>query len=215
MWRRIAWFAVIVLVPAMMGGGVELWTRTNPGPERLGPKGPLVPVLPSPPVPSQDAVSSLAPAVAAHVVPVFHPRPPAEWQGMLVRMDTRAFCQSTSNCGLAASCRNGLCGPCVDDAECAPAEVCVLDHCILRANTGCRSRRECSLNHLCILSGYSADPRNNSDLKSQCSDPRGLGTKAADFVEVKGLPSAPPSVDAETLQREAEQAALGSKGSQP
>ena len=97
-----------------------------------------------------------------------HPRDPAEWQGMLVDLDSMAPCDITERCGLAMACIAEKCGPCELDAECAENEVCVLDHCVIKENAGCRSYRDCDDDALCVLSGYSSDPRGNSDMRAYC-----------------------------------------------
>jgi hypothetical protein len=98
-------------------------------------------------------------------------RDPNEWQGMLVNRDLRAKCRTTSDCGLAASCINNLCSPCEKDSHCLSNEKCVLDHCVLSNLTQCSLANECD-NGLCILSGYSNDLRNNSEMSSYCLNDR-------------------------------------------
>jgi hypothetical protein len=97
-----------------------------------------------------------------------HPRDPSEWQGMLVDLDSMAPCDTTERCGLAMVCHSGKCGPCVVDEHCAMGEVCVLDHCVLQDNAHCRSYRDCGDGELCVLSGYSSDPRGNAEMLARC-----------------------------------------------
>ncbi len=96
-----------------------------------------------------------------------------EWQGMRVDLSRQAFCQSSSGCGLAMACKDGVCGPCAEDDDCAIGEGCVLEHCLRRSSISCRNRRGCGADELCLLSGYSADPRGNRDIKSYCNAPFG------------------------------------------
>jgi hypothetical protein len=103
----------------------------------------------------------------------YHPRPEGEWQGMRVNLALRATCERSEGCGLAMACREGLCGPCEADGECAGGEVCVLDHCVPRAQAACRSRSDCGEEELCVLSGYSSDARNNGGMRASCLAGRG------------------------------------------
>jgi len=109
-----------------------------------------------------------APTPGAEPAPAYHPRDPAEWQGMLVDLSIHPECERSSDCGLARACRQGHCGPCAQDAECAAGERCALDHCLPGANVRCRSRRECQSGDVCILTGLSSDPRNNAGLFAAC-----------------------------------------------
>jgi hypothetical protein len=106
--------------------------------------------------------------------PVYHPRPPDEWQGMLVNTAMQAICDRSERCGLAMACLSGRCGPCQRDHECASGEACVLDHCLALGNVGCRSARSCrGPEELCVLTGYSNDPRGNASMRSLCQSSRG------------------------------------------
>jgi hypothetical protein len=119
-----------------------------------------------------------------------HPRDPSEWQGMLVEMSVRAYCEDSASCGLAAACVKNLCGPCESDSDCAPREVCVLDHCLKRDNVRCRRRRDCaSRDEYCLLTGFSPDPRGNGEMRAICQSERG-GTWLGDRK-----PPAPRPVD--------------------
>ena len=108
-----------------------------------------------------------------------HPRNPDEWQGMLVHVDFMALCGAIDSCGLAMACISGTCGPCTADDQCGSNEVCVLDHCVMRDSACCRSYQDCDEGQLCILTGYSSDPRGNSDMLAVCQGTQG----AADGVD--------------------------------
>jgi hypothetical protein len=108
----------------------------------------------------------------------YHPRPPDEWQGMLVDMSQRQYCEASSFCGFALACLDdNACGPCQRDDQCASGEVCVLDHCVLAKNAGCRSRQDCAGDDpdaLCVLSGLTGgEARGNGDMTSYCQSSRG------------------------------------------
>ena len=113
---------------------------------------------------------------AGHVAPVisahegnFYERSAQEWQGMLVSKDTHPLCDTSERCGLALACRNWQCGPCGRDAHCAAGEICVLDRCLLAANVGCRSSRDCNgEKNLCMLTELSPEARGNRNLRSLC-----------------------------------------------
>lgn len=100
--------------------------------------------------------------------PRWHPRPDGEWQGMLVNLNVQPPCDGPGLCGLARACKNGRCGPCEFDAECAPGESCVLDHCVRSANVHCRRRADCGPRSTCVLSGYSAGVRGNQEMRAYC-----------------------------------------------
>jgi hypothetical protein len=114
----------------------------------------------------------------------FVPRDPEEWQGMLVRDDERPTCIATEHCGLATTClSDGTCGACRRDDDCLAGEGCVLDHCLKRDQMACRSRRDCDQSAgrtLCVLTGFSDDPRGNAAMRSECMNEEG------------GRPQAPP-----------------------
>jgi hypothetical protein len=104
-------------------------------------------------------------------------RDPAEWQGMLregLRLLRLPSCRTAHTCGLAMGCVDGRCDGCRYDSDCSSDEVCVLDHCLISQNVGCRRRKDCSLARmLCILSDYSSDSRGNVNIRSYCLDPEG------------------------------------------
>jgi hypothetical protein len=108
-----------------------------------------------------------APSPTFHV-PEYKPRDPSEWQGMLVDTGLQAPCAAPDGCGLAMACHQGRCGPCTSDAECAAGESCSLDHCVRSDLAGCRARRDCAAGEFCVLSGYSADPRGNGEMRASC-----------------------------------------------
>jgi hypothetical protein len=177
--------------------------RAAPGPEviALSPdRGLASPAKAAPRLPlpaAEDAAAPPAPELQAPSpglapAPVLHPRDEKEWQGMLVNTAAQALCDSSSRCGLGMACHQGQCGPCAADSECAAGESCVLDHCVPAAQVECHSRRDCSGEEtLCVLTGYSPDPRGNAGMKARCQQARG-GTPAAAAEPVAGV-SAPPA----------------------
>lgn len=122
--------------------------------------------------------------------PRWHPRPDGEWQGMLVNLNVQPPCDGPGLCGLARACKNGRCGPCEFDAECAPGESCVLDHCVRSVNVGCRRRAECGPRSACILSGYSAGIRGNQDMRAYC-----VAEESGADRPVRASPEGPPAKD--------------------
>jgi hypothetical protein len=136
--------------------------------------------------------------------PQYHPRDSAEWQGMLVDLSMQANCESSMQCGLAMACRSGRCGPCTRDSECGEGEGCVLDHCLLQAAIGCRSRSGCGAHELCVLSGYSADPRSNAELTSRCMTPDGGARERDSLTSRDVVPAERTPVRADDLLRELE-----------
>lgn len=140
--------------------------------------------------------------------PVYHPRDKTEWQGMLVNMSMRALCRGARSCGLAAACLDGQCGPCASDDQCGDGERCVLDHCVLAANVRCRSHGDCSgPDALCVLSGYSTDPRGNADMRADCVVPRGGQGLPDDLQLPVGIPAPAPDVNAGELMDSVRRAA--------
>ncbi len=105
--------------------------------------------------------------------PRYYPRDPNEWQGMLIDQSIQPECDVSAHCGLALACIHNRCGPCTSDSDCNSGEECVLDHCVIAANVVCRSRSDCPDGELCVLSGYSHDPRGNSDMRATCLAPTG------------------------------------------
>lgn len=125
------------------------------------------------PIPEKYILSNMPVGVSVMPPPKFHPRPKDEWQGMLIDMNLRPMCERTEQCGLGLVCREEHCLPCLRDGECEPNESCVLDHCVRTEFVGCHSRRDCDDEELCVLTGYSADPRGNEKMKSKCLSPFG------------------------------------------
>jgi hypothetical protein len=123
----------------------------------------------------------------------YHPRDKKEWQGMLVNLAQPQVCEVSAHCGDALACRDGRCGPCVDDGECEKGESCVLDHCVLSNRVACRTREECRHlgdEALCILNGLTGgDPRANADTSAHCSSGVGgsMETETAEVIEPEAL----------------------------
>ena len=126
--------------------------------------------------------------------PVHHFRPEAEWQGMLVDLSMQAICDTEDSCGLAMSCRDNQCGPCRFDDDCPARESCVLDHCVPTRNVGCSGAFDCASGELCVLSGYSPDPRGNADMHAFCQPSEGGAPTDADdeAYEIEPGPPAEP-----------------------
>jgi len=121
--------------------------------------------------PSRTPLPQLASAGASNeAVDALHPRPAREWQGMLVDVSQRQYCEASSYCGLALACLDDRkCGPCQRDDQCASGEACVLDHCVASASAACRTRADCAPDELCVLSGLSGgDPRGNTGMRAFC-----------------------------------------------
>ena len=154
------------------------------------PAPPRLSTEPTEPTGSQDRgepAPGLAPA------PVLHPRDEAEWQGMRVNTAAQALCDTSSRCGLGMACHEGKCGPCASDTECAAGEACVLDHCLPAAQVQCHSRRDCSGDEsLCVLTGYSPDPRGNAAMAARCQSAQG-GTAAVAVSPAAGVPAPAPA----------------------
>jgi hypothetical protein len=134
--------------------------------------------------------------------PAEHRRPPR--QPPFGEQACETVCTGTSRGTL------GLCGPCRQDAECADGEICILDHCLLSRNAKCRSRRECAGEEaLCILSGYSADPRGNAALTAECRGPRGGQAQPEDWRPPAGLGAPAPPVRSVELMESVRRIARG------
>ena len=114
-----------------------------------------------------------------------HARDPYEWQGMLVDLTTRQVCDISSRCGLAMACRDGRCGPCARDADCADGEGCVLDHCLLRDAIECRSTKECT-EAICMLTEYAAYGRGNATMQAKCFSLVGGRQRQAETSATRG-----------------------------
>jgi hypothetical protein len=132
-------------------------------------------------------------------MPVVFPRDPEEWQAMLVDLTFRQICSDSSVCGLALACKDdGFCGACTSDGDCVVGEVCVLDHCLLPANTTCRSRRNCGADELCTLTEYSQGRRGNAALRSLCLGRSGGEEQTAPAL-TQPEPAMPTPVEVQTL----------------
>ena len=75
----------------------------------------------------------------------------------------------------------------------------MLDHCLLAKNVNCRSRRDCNDGMLCVMSGYSPDPRGNAKLTSSCMGSSGRQTFEADDTTPTAIPAPPPPVNSQEL----------------
>lgn len=115
----------------------------------------------------------------------YHERDAREWQGMPIDVTRMPYCESSAQCGLARACVDAKCGPCRSDADCAPGEACVLNHCVIARLVGCRRQSECGAKISCILTGYTTDPRGNGGLSAICLTP--------DRVPEQKPPDYPPS----------------------
>jgi hypothetical protein len=127
----------------------------------------------------------------------FVERAAEEWQGMRVPDYPRPICNETAGCGGGLTCLpDGTCGACTRDDQCLRDEVCALDHCLKRANVTCRRKANCDQSNgraLCILSGYSEDPRHNADMRSECNADNGPPRKPTfPAPYVSDLPPGPP-----------------------
>ncbi len=171
--RRAAPVALIAVLAAA-GWLAGAATRERPAPAAASPAPAPGPAGAAPAAIPRPELPSLAPAgVAVAAADVLHPRPAHEWQGMRVDLSQRQYCEASSYCGLALACLGDQrCGPCQRDDQCAAGEVCVLDHCVLAANAGCRTRAECGGagdDAMCVLSGLTGgEPRGNAAMRSYC-----------------------------------------------
>ena len=132
----------------------------------------------------------------------FFPRPPSEWQGMRVRSDLRPLCVREDGCGLALACLDGRCGPCRSDFDCAPGEVCALDHCLRGELTECTTSADCPEGAECVLSGYSRGIRGNETMRSFCLSEEGPtpeSVRRIRSVRAEGTPAPPPPVSTDAL----------------
>ena len=83
----------------------------------------------------------------------------------------------------------------------------MLDHCVLKQNVRCRSRRDCTevgSDALCVLSGYSPGPRGNSAMTAECLPSHGSRPPEASFTG-PGSPAAAPLVEPRLLLETAAQ----------
>lgn len=197
------------LVPALAGlaiclgfAGAYMWPDAADSSA-----GTVRPAAHGAPLPARAAPSLLADAPQranappeAIAAPRYHPRDAEEWQGMLVDVSLQALCSGATSCGLAAACIAGACGPCTADAQCGADELCVLDHCVLAHNAACRSRHDCKGSESrCMLTGYSADPRGNRELRANCVSPGGGIALSSDVHIPAGTPAPPPAIRTRAL----------------
>lgn len=143
----------------------------------------------------------------------YKPRPENEWQGMLVDLATQPPCLDGAYCGLARACIAEVCTACERDSDCGGSEVCVLDHCLLATQVGCRSTRECPNDSVCMLSGYSSDPRGNAAMNASCVSRSGGAAWSQDIpaerAEVPGAPRPAKAFDGELARARKLRAAQG------
>jgi hypothetical protein len=103
---------------------------------------------------------------------------------MRVDLSQRQYCEASSYCGFALACLGDQqCGACQRDEQCASGEACVLDHCVVAANVGCRTRADCAGagagpgagdDAMCVLSGLTGgEPRGNGEMRSFCRSSSG------------------------------------------
>ncbi len=206
---RVPRLALVALAGVLAAAGWLAGMATTSRSSAAGAPTPPRAALAATPRPAPPA---LAPAGAASAAAdVLHPRPAHEWQGMLVDLSQRQYCEATSYCGFALAClEDSQCGPCRSDDQCAAGEACVLDHCVAAAGAGCRTRADCAADELCVLSGLSGgDPRGNTGMRSFCRPSTG-GTpqdeavpdarRAARLAEAAAQPPVAPPISARDLR---------------
>lgn len=167
----LTWVAALVLI----GLAVGLAVGTLGGQSQNRSKSPVAPPESSSQLKPSEASSTGLQFVdesPSHGTDNFFFRDPAEWQGMRINMDRLASCGESGICGMALACVGGKCVPCTSDDECESGEVCSLDHCVLESQADCRSFKDCDAG-LCLLTGYSSDPRGNIGMKAYCSTDKG------------------------------------------
>jgi hypothetical protein len=172
LWRALAGLAVVA---GLYAGS---WLGGSRNPEAVAREESQPPITPfraraphTGPVPSErpaNLTDSIR-ALSFGRPPAYHPRDPADWQGMRIDVNMLAYCDTTEHCGMARACIGGRCNPCTKDTECAAGEACVLDHCVIASNMKCRTHRDCNPGVLCALTGYTPDGgRNNSKMEALC-----------------------------------------------
>jgi hypothetical protein len=130
----------------------------------------------------------------------YAPRPATEWLGRRVDRATQPLCDGADSCGLAMACIDGRCAPCGASSPCASGETCVLDHCVLATEAACHSRADCPDDTLCVLSGYSADPRGNAAMRSVCLASSGGTDRAESLAPATDPgPATPMPIPAQSL----------------
>ena len=187
---RIRRNALLALLGFALGVALLYWRGSRPAASVE--QAPLEPAAESHPVPRREPhrapvriARSRAPAVvpepeappsehalfnrAIGAPPRFAPRDPEEWQGMRPDLSVNPPCETSADCPLARACLQGACGPCQKDGDCSPDEACVLSNCVRSERVGCRSYKDCGSRELCVLTGYSDDPRGNGDTVAKCN----------------------------------------------
>jgi hypothetical protein len=119
---------------------------------------------------------------------------------MRVEVSNEVLCQGEASCGLALACIDGRCGPCTADDQCAAGEACVLDHCVPAREAECRSASDCAPGELCVLSGYSAGPRGNEQMRAYCLSSSGGSEAPEGRVPPEIVPAEPRPVSVEALR---------------
>jgi hypothetical protein len=195
--RRPAWPIFLAALVAVVALGVHLGRRAAPTVA-----GPV-----SAPSPAGERVSAAPPpSLPAAIAPrsTLAPRAAGEWQGMRIDTAETALCDAIDACGLAMACIGGRCGACTGDDSCAAGERCVLDHCVRTEHAACRTRADCGGDELCILGGYSADPRGNAGMTARCVGAQGGIPEAEGPVPAAGAPAGVVPVPAAELLEQAE-----------
>lgn len=134
-----------------------------------------------------------------HLSETITPRDSTEWQGMLIEPSTlQEECDGPTSCGMAMACKNRRCLPCKEDTDCAFGESCAIQHCVLTSKTDCRSRSDCSdPEDVCALSGYSSDPRGNSQMTATCLGKSGGAARTGEdrsYRSTQLQPGRPPAM---------------------
>lgn len=175
-------------------------------PDKADPSGDLgeftshqEPAFQRPSVASGEADDSEPPAFPPPPKSRYKARPEGEWQGMLVDLASQPPCLDGAYCGLGRACVDEVCTACESDSDCGNGEACVLDHCLIEDRVKCRSTRECPTDSMCILSGYTPDPRGNGGMDATCVSLTG-GSGSSDDL---GLTAEQAAAAAAQPQREA------------
>jgi hypothetical protein len=188
-WRRISW----AVAAALAGVAIFLFWRSTQSVPKSAARAPLARSelaarVERPPLLERVAAPGAAglpaedsdvdrPRLPPEPMPAYKPRPPDEWQGMLVDVGTEPPCLDDAVCGLARACINSRCMACETDGDCEGGESCVLDHCVRTDRVKCKRSSDCASDSKCILSGYSPDIRGNETLDAYCIDPKGGSPK--------------------------------------
>jgi hypothetical protein len=195
--RRPAWPIFLAALVAVVVLGVHLGRRAAPAVTApVSAPSPAGERVSAPPSPSLPATAAPRPTLA--------PRAADEWQGMRIDTAETALCDGIDACGLAMACIGGRCGACAGDDSCAAGERCVLDHCVRTEHAACRTRADCGADELCILGGYSADPRGNAAMTARCVGAEGGIPEGQGPVPAPGEPAGVVVVPAAELLEQAE-----------